>query len=450
MGAAAELHPNRSVARRCPACGAGYRASRKTCARDGVTLVDVPADPLLGEVLGGTYRIDEPLGRGGMGALYLATHLRVERPVAVKVLHAAFADHDIALARFYREARAMARIRSPYVVQVLDALRARDGRPCLVVELVDGQDLQSRLRGGRLDPDEALEMAEQLCHGLEAAHGAGVIHRDLKPSNVLIDAAGIAKIVDFGVAHLEGDAQLTQAGTVVGTPAYMAPEQVRGSATVDACADIYGLGAVMYRALTGRPPYEGTAATEVLTQVLEAAPKPPRAVRPDLPADVESWLMRAMSRDPTTRFGSAREMGEAARRLRLRRARPLPWSNGTQVRAVASSSLLACLGGLALVRQSDTPTWGALLAALALGAALVRRGWRNPRPGPWALGPFGACVALSAALGLQTLLAVDAPWLTFLASFAGWVAARHRAPVSQRSVRSVDSGASINEAARTP
>ncbi len=439
MGAAPKLDPKRSLARRCPACGVSYRASRQTCARDGVPLVDVPRDPLLGTVLGETYRIDRPLGRGGMGALYVATHLRVERPVAVKVLHAAFADHDLALARFYREARAMARIRSPYVVQVLDALRTEDGRPCLVVELVDGEDLQARLRGGRLEPDEALEIAEQLCRGLEAAHAAGVVHRDLKPSNVLIDAAGVAKVVDFGVAHLDGDAQLTQSGTVVGTPAYMAPEQVRGSATVDARADVYGLGAVMYCALTGRAPYEGTAPTEILSQVLDSSPPPPRTLRPDLPADVESWLMRAMSRDPATRFESAREMGEAARRLRMRRAAPLPWSSGTRARAVGCALGLAGLVGLSLTHQWGVSPWVALMSAVAVGAGLVRRGLGVDRPGPWALAPFAAGLGLTLAVGLLALLGVEAPWLAAVGALLGWLVGRHRAPLAPP----------LSEAART-
>ncbi|HJK92830.1 MAG TPA: serine/threonine-protein kinase [Polyangiaceae bacterium LLY-WYZ-15_(1-7)] len=379
---------HRSSARRCPLCGARFRATRRTCAHDGTELEDVPLDPLIGATLGGTYRIDAPLGRGGMGQLYAATHLRLRRSVAVKVLHGAFADHDLALARFEREARAMARIRSSHVAQVLDVLRTPDGRPSLVVERLEGEDLQARLRRvGRLTVDEALALAVDLGHGLEAAHTAGVIHRDLKPSNVFLDAQG-AKLLDFGVAHVEEEAALTKTGTVVGTPTYMAPEQVRGSAGVDGRADVYGAGAILYRALTGAPPYDTGPATAVLSAILESAPPPPSAHAPDLPLDVEAFVMRAMSRDPETRFASGAELAaEAARLLEKRRA---PRPRGSTARAtgtlLATGTLAALAGASAAAEQDLSPWWGPGATALAL-ALLVRR-WRTDGelgPRGWAL-----------------------------------------------------------------
>ncbi len=391
---------NSSRAKRCPVCGAEFRATRRTCAHDGTKLEEVPYDPLIGTLLADTYRIEKPLGRGGMGELYVAQHERLGSRVAVKILHAAFTDHELALARFYREAKAMARIRSPYVATVLDALQTADGRPCLVVELLDGEDLQQRLRGGRLNVDEALQLAIQVCSGLEAAHAVGVIHRDLKPSNILLDdGQQVAKLVDFGVAHLDGDAQLTQTGTVVGTPAYMAPEQIRGSSTVDGRADVYGLGAVLYRALTGQAPYQGTVPTAVLSDVLDKAPEPPGAIAPELPTDVEAFILRAMSRDPQTRFESAKEMRRAAQRLRQRRARETPW----QERGKATLASVAALGTLSIGAwfHEVEPAWAPWAFCAILSGWILRR---SERPGPLAFRLFWSLVGGWTGLGLIALL----------------------------------------------
>lgn len=414
-----------SCAKRCPSCGAEYRASRRTCAHDGATLEEVPRDPLIGTLLGDTYRVIKPLGRGGMGELYVARHERLGSHVAVKILHAAFTDHELALARFYREAKAMARIRSPYVATVLDALETADGRPCLIVELLDGEDLQRRLRGGRLGVDEALELAIQVCTGLQAAHAVGVVHRDLKPSNILLDdGQGVAKLVDFGVAHLDGDAQLTQTGTVVGTPAYMAPEQIRGSSSVDGRADVYGLGAVLYRALTGQAPYQGTVPTSVLSEVLENAPQPPGAIAPDIPPDVEAFILRAMSRDPQTRFDSADEMRRAARRLQQRRTRRIPWIDRGKP-ALGAVLALATIT-LAALSHDVEPTWAAWTFGAVLSAWVLRR---STRPGPLAFRIFWTLVGLWAGSGAIHLLGpiVELPaWLAFASATVGCVVAGQR------------------------
>lgn len=414
-----------SCAKRCPVCGAEYRASRRTCAHDGATLEAVPRDPLIGTLLADAYRIEKPLGRGGMGELYVARHERLGSRVAVKILHAAFTDHELALARFYREAKAMARIRSPYVATVLDALETPDGRPCLIVELLDGEDLQRRLRGGRLNVDEALDLAVQVCTGLAAAHAVGVVHRDLKPSNILLDdAQGVAKLVDFGVAHLDGDAQLTQTGTVVGTPAYMAPEQIRGSSTVDGRADVYGLGAVLYRALTGQAPYQGTVPTSVLSDVLENAPEPPGAIAPDIPTDVEAFILRAMSRDPDTRFESADEMRRAAERLRRRRARRVPWVERGKP-TLASVLVLATLTLVALAHPI-APTWAPWAFGSVLSAWMLHR---SERPGPHAFRIFWTLVGGWAGFGFVQLLApvIELPsWLALLSGVVGFVVAGQR------------------------
>lgn len=404
-----------------------------------------PVDPLIGVELERTYLLGEELGRGGMGALYVARHRRLRRDVAVKVLHAAFATHELALARFFREAEALARVRSPHVVQVLDALRVPDGRPALVVELLEGEDLQARLaRVQRLPIDETLALAIELCRGLSAAHAVGVVHRDLKPSNVFLDArAGVAKLIDFGVAHLDGDAALTRTGTVVGTPAYMAPEQVRGSAGVDGRADVYGVGAVLYRCLTGRAPYEGSTPTAVLSQVLERSPEPPRAITPELPAEVESLVMRAMARDPDTRFSSAEELADACRTLLRRRSAPHPWSESSVASAAVAGVIVT--GCLAAATVAFAPAWLALVVPAV--AVLVARRWhREPerlRERGWALrrALYAGLVTLGSSglvLAAADALAIDAPSsrvslvLSLAIAFATFVVAPWRARASRR------------------
>ncbi len=445
------LDPNRSAAKRCPTCDAHFRASRRTCAHDGTALVDAepvvarPVDPLIGVELERTYVLGDELGRGGMGALYVARHRRLRRDVAVKVLHAAFATHELALARFFREAEALARVRSPHVVQVLDALRVPDGRPALVVELLEGEDLQARLaRISRLPVDEALALAIELCRGLSAAHAAGVVHRDLKPSNVFLDArAGVAKLIDFGVAHLDGDAALTRTGTVVGTPAYMAPEQVRGSAGVDGRADVYGVGAVLYRCLTGRAPYEGSTPTAVLSAVLERAPEPPRAIAPELPAEVESLVMRAMARDPETRFSTADELADACRVLLRRRSAPYPWSEATSARTVGAGVLATtCLTAASV---AFAPAWVALLVPVA--AVLITRRWRREperlAERGWALfralhvglvilGASGLVLAAADALAVNAPSPRTALMLSLVCAFATFALAPWRARATRR------------------
>jgi hypothetical protein len=345
----------------------------------------VPHDPLLGETLAQSYVIERPLGRGGMGALYVAQQIRLDRTVAIKVLHESFAAHELALKRFFREAQAMAKVRSAHVVQVIDALRAPDGRPCLVLEHLHGVDLQEHLRQHKtLSPVELLQLGIALCKGLEAVHAAGIVHRDLKPSNVFLDESGVAKLLDFGVAHLDDDASLTKTGTVVGTPTYMAPEQVRGAAGVDGRADIYGLGAVLYRAATGTPPYGTGPATAVLSAVLEGPPEAPCAVDPDIPFDIETWILRAMSRDPRTRFQTPAEMRRQAERLlRLRAPKERSSTASTLAVAAASAAAVGASGAaLCLLHDQGVAVAGGVGAglAIALSAGLAHRWMRTEDP----------------------------------------------------------------------
>jgi tRNA A-37 threonylcarbamoyl transferase component Bud32 len=275
------------------------------------------ADPMLGLLLAGAYRVERVLGEGGMGLLYEATHLRIERRYAVKLIHVPLASMEEIRARFEREARVMSRVRSDHVVDVVDVVQAPDGRTCIVSELLEGEDLEqyARRSGGRLAAGEAVTFIRQCLHGLRAAYALGVVHRDLKPSNLFLsrDSAGAVtlKILDFGVAKLGGDAELTATGVVVGTPAYMAPEQARDATLADHRSDLYAVGAVLYRLVTGKSPYAGSDANGTLIQLMEQAPQRPSAIERSITPGLEAVIEKAMARDPGERFQSAEELDRA-------------------------------------------------------------------------------------------------------------------------------------------
>ena len=271
-------------------------------------------DPLFGTELVAAYRIERVLGEGAMGKVYEAAHLRLDRRFAVKVLHQPLAQKEEYRARFDREARVMSRIRSDHVVDVADVTVAADGRTCIVTELLEGEDLERHLaqRGGKLPVQRAVYLIRQCLRGLAAAHALGVVHRDLKPSNLFLarDASGRVnlKVLDFGVAKQGGDAELTAAGMIMGTPAYMAPEQARGARFADARSDIYAAGAVLYRMLTGRAPYDEADVNGTLIRLMSEAPRRPSSLEREIPAGLEAMIERAMARDPAERYQSAAEL----------------------------------------------------------------------------------------------------------------------------------------------
>jgi len=302
--------------RRCPVCGAQYPPDFLVCPKDATSLAaaEMPEqDPLLGEVLAGSFRVMQVLGSGGMGRVYEAEHVRLPRRFAIKVMHENLSTVPEAIARFEREAQAAARIASEYVVDVVDVVRTRDGLPCLVAELLEGEDLSSLVeRMKKLPVGVAMTICRQICRGLSAAHAVGVVHRDLKPSNVFLvhrpDDRIQIKILDFGVAKIADSRDLTRTGVVVGTPVYMAPEQGRGAANVDARADVYAVGAVLYRLLTGRAPFPDEEAHITIHRLLNEDPKRPRDLDRSIPEGVELIIQRAMARSPKDRPASALEL----------------------------------------------------------------------------------------------------------------------------------------------
>src|SRR3954470_4066189 len=231
-----------------------------------------------------------------MADVYRAYDRALERPVALKILRPAAAVDPELVRRFDRESEIVASIAHPNVVAITDHGASGDDH-FMAMELIDGPTLQQLLIArGRLSEDEATRIGRDVAAGLAAAHAAGIVHRDLKPANILIAADGHAKVGDFGIAHLEAMTQLTRTGEVLGTPRYIAPEQVTGR--VDARADVYALGIVLYEMAVGRPPFDGDSPIEVVRKHLRDKPVPPRRVVPGLSRRFESVVLRALEKDP--------------------------------------------------------------------------------------------------------------------------------------------------------
>jgi serine/threonine protein kinase len=248
----------------------------------------------------GRYRIERTLGQGGMAIVYLAHDEELHRLVAVKVLAEHLAGDANFRARFLQESKLASRLSHPNVVQVYDAGET-EGNPYIVMEYVPGDTLAQR---GKLTHAEVVPLARQACAGLQHAHNAGLVHRDVKPANLLVRDDDVLKIADFGIARAAELTRLTQHGTVLGTAAYLSPEQAAGE-EVTGAADIYSLGAVVYELLTGRPPYEFESLAELVTQQTRGAITPLRDVEPSVPKPVEAAVMHALAREPRFRPASA-------------------------------------------------------------------------------------------------------------------------------------------------
>jgi serine/threonine-protein kinase len=245
--------------------------------------------------IGGRYRLVEPLGAGGMAAVWAAEDLELERRVAIKRL-----APDADRARFEREARLLAAVAHPNVVRLFD-FGEDEGVPYMVLELLPGGTLEQRLESGRSLPDEeARRIAAEMAAGLAAAHAQELVHRDLKPSNVLFDGEGRAKLADFGIARSAGAGTLTEPGTVLGTASYISPEQASGE-SASAASDVYSFGVILYRLLAGRLPFDSANAAELVEAHLGERPRPISDVRADAPKDLERVALAALAKDPAER-----------------------------------------------------------------------------------------------------------------------------------------------------
>jgi tetratricopeptide (TPR) repeat protein/tRNA A-37 threonylcarbamoyl transferase component Bud32 len=262
------------------------------------------------------YEVLGVLGRGGMGVVYKARHLRLKRTVALKMVLAGVHASANDLARFFIEAEAIAQLQHPNIVQVYE-IGDHDGLPFFALEFVDGGSLQGRLAGKPQPPREAARLAETLARAMAYAHLNGIIHRDLKPANVLMAGDGQPKITDFGLAKkLEGDSGQTKSGTLMGTPNYMAPEQARGDTKeVGPLADVYSIGVILYEMLTGRTPFAGTSILDTLRQVQHQEPVPPRRLQPTVPADLDTIVLKCLQKDPAKRYAAADAFADDLRRF---------------------------------------------------------------------------------------------------------------------------------------
>ena len=265
------------------------------------------------------YQILEELGRGGMGVVYKARQVSLNRLVALKMLlpggHAGEAD----LARLRAEAEAIAGLRHPNIIQIYE-IGEQDGLPFLALEYCAGGSLDRKINGTPLRAEQAAALVETLARAIHAVHRVGVVHRDLKPANVLLtDADGQPKITDFGLAKKLGSQVHTQTGQILGTPSYMAPEQAAGqSKQITAATDIYALGGILYESLTGRPPFRAVTPLDTILQVLEQEPAPPRLLNPRIDIDLETICLKCLEKDPAHRYASALELADDLQRYLAR------------------------------------------------------------------------------------------------------------------------------------
>ena len=260
--------------------------------------------------VGGRYRLGERIGHGGMGEVFAAHDLRLDREVALKLLRVDLADQDDMRERVVAEARLAARLTHPHVVGVLDT-GEQDGRPFVVMERLSGRTLQGELASGPMPADRVRDVGLQVLHALEAAHELGIVHRDVKPGNVLDAGVGTWKVADFGIAKwVHADETLTGTGELLGSPSYLAPERIEGH-EAGPRSDLYAVGVLLYEALTGRKPFEGDDPFTLATAIREGRYEPPTAFVRDADPGIAAVIERAMRRDPADRFESAAAMAAA-------------------------------------------------------------------------------------------------------------------------------------------
>ncbi len=344
-----------------------------------------------GEILLGKYRVEDVIGIGGMGCVVRASHLYLQQPVAIKILLPSMVESQSTVQRFMREAQATVKLRSEHIARVMDVSTLPDGTPVMVMEYLEGYDLNQILRhhGPQL-PQAVVDLMLQACEGIAEAHSLGIIHRDIKPSNFFItrrpDGSNLLKILDFGIskANGEGISELTGTQTVVGTPTYMAPEQMQTARSTDPRSDIWSMGVVMYQMLAGRPPFEAENYAQL---VLMVAKDPPAQFNVALPGGLQSIVFRCLEKDPKNRIQNAGELARmlapyasdplSAQQSAERASRILSAPRGSQPGFPLSSG---AGGGVQLTPPALTPkSWGQ--TGSSLGGAAGQMGTKVVRGG---------------------------------------------------------------------
>jgi serine/threonine-protein kinase len=314
--------------------------------------------------LGGRYRIERELGRGGMAKVYKGEDTVLGRTVAIKVLAPQFADDPNFVTRFRREAQAAARISNQTIVSVFDT-GSDDGVHFIVMEYVEGRTLAEYLAGGgRIMPERSIDIAIEVCRALEAAHAQGVIHRDIKPGNIMMDSRGEVKVTDFGIARVVSTAEtVAQTAAILGTASYLSPEQAQGQ-PVDARSDLYSLGCVLFEMLTGRAPFQGDSPVAVASKHVLEQPAPPSKLNRDVSPDLDAVVLRALAKNPANRYQSAEEFRADLERVR----RGLP---------VEATPLLPAAAGTTQVIHRDASARTAVLPPME-HAGPERSNWWIP------------------------------------------------------------------------
>ena len=295
------------------ATGRAFEANERSRPR----LRTLPALPMPGDTIAGKYALVRLIGEGGMGVVFEATHLRLHQRVAIKILRPDLPDFETVVARFEREARAAAQLQSIHTARVIDVDALSNGLPYIVLEFLEGRDLDSELEAtGPLPIEDAVDIIQQVTGAMSEAHALGIVHRDLKPSNLFVCRVGdrkrgVVKVLDFGISKSESEGKrLTPTHEYFGTPYYAAPEQLRAACSADARSDVWSLGCILFELLTGRTPFVGTPTSVIAKVVSEPVPWPTE-LRPELPRELARIVMRALQRDPQQRFQNMLELGRA-------------------------------------------------------------------------------------------------------------------------------------------
>lgn len=350
---------------------------------------------LIGKTIG-QYHILSEIGRGGMAVVYKAEQTSLDRFVALKVLFPNFTGDSTSVERLYREAQAAARLDHPNIVEIYE-VGEHEGLHFIAMKYVDGEPLDAILQQGPMPPARALKILAQVASALDYAHRHNVVHRDIKPSNIIVSAGDRITLTDFGLAKGTGSATLTSSGALVGTPAYMSPEQARGD-EIDYRADIYSLGVVAYEMFAGRPPFTGNPLSIIMAHASQTPP-PLRQFRPDLPAGVEAAVMKALAKEPAERYATA---GEFAAALRQALTKPAP---SPTAQPVSEATRTPAAGRSRLV-------WG-IAGTIAVVALIVGLGaWATSQRGRPAVPPLETPSVLAAAPTESVPAVVPSPTAT--------------------------------------
>ena len=377
----------------------------------------MPADsksalPATGALIDGKYRVEQVLGEGGMGIVFQATHVRLGQRVAIKMLHPAMLSKPEIVERFEREARAAAQLRSTNAVRVVDVDVTPDHLPYMVMEFLDGHDLAAELeRRGRFSVADAVDCVLQACTAMSEAHALGIVHRDLKPSNLFLAREGeatVVKVLDFGISKMaatELDVHVTSTLATMGTPLYMSPEQIRSTKSVDARADVWSLGVILFELLSGRPPFTGSAMA-VSAAIVADPPPSLRELQPGVPESLEHVVVKALAKTPDARWPDVQSLAVALAPFRGGRVSILP--SGARGRLTSSPSLAS---GPTLA----APTPGISVSPMAHTEAAVPGATPAPviTAGSWAAQPVGTTtrprrgrVAFLAALSAVSVVGI--------------------------------------------